>query len=618
MAGSVVDSDEDADLRRAIALSLEDADSNSAANPLHLISDDDDEDNEDDLEKTPVYRQKKNTEARSQPDQKQLDSGATAEPPRPAGIPGLAGLDRKQMEQERLARLAKRKAPDSEQELQGRPTKAKTGPSPGKITHLGTTPRSKDTARSAETKSLPIQSASTDQRRGKALPFPKGVVKKTWAFGFPRTGDDIKIEEVLQKNELQLAVLSSFQWDEEWMLSKIDISKTKIVCIAYASSKEQQEEMRANVPGNAIRFCFPPMQTMGSMHSKLQLLKFPRYLRIVVPTGNLVSYDWGETGVMENMVFIIDLPEIDDPETRAANKLTFFGQELSYFLRAQGLDDGLVRSLEKYDFSATSRYAFIHTIGTSHVNERWKRTGYPGLGRAVSTLGLTSNGEIELDYIVSSLGSVNNELLTAIYYAARGDDGLKEYQERTAKGKKKAPSSSSFADDKFRIYFPSHETISQSRGGKNSAETICAQLKWWNSDKFPRNAVHDSINVRPGLLLHSKIMFVRPHGSASNEHPVAWGYVGSANLSESAWGRLTKDRQTGTPKLACRNWECGVLLPAHKDPSGLHAAAAAAAADTRAPHSLSVFPGTIPVPIVIPSEPYGRTGSKSPWLFLEN
>lgn len=37
------------------------------------------------------------------------------------------------------------------------------------------------------------------------------------------------------------------------------------------------------------------------MHSKLQLLRYPDYLRVVVPTGNLVPYDWGETGVMENV-----------------------------------------------------------------------------------------------------------------------------------------------------------------------------------------------------------------------------------------------------------------------------------------------------------------------------
>lgn len=62
----------------------------------------------------------------------------------------------------------------------------------------------------------------------------------------------------------------------------------------------QKSVMRSNAPPN-IKFRFPAMNGPGSMHSKLQLLRYPDYLRVVVPTGNLVPYDWGETGVMENV-----------------------------------------------------------------------------------------------------------------------------------------------------------------------------------------------------------------------------------------------------------------------------------------------------------------------------
>jgi hypothetical protein len=62
------------------------------------------------------------------------------------------------------------------------------------------------------------------------------------------------------------------------------------------------------------------------------------------------------------MVFIIDLPKIDNPEIRAANKLTPFAEDLSYFLEAQGLDERLVQSFAKYDFSETARYGFVHTM----------------------------------------------------------------------------------------------------------------------------------------------------------------------------------------------------------------------------------------------------------------
>lgn len=41
------------------------------------------------------------------------------------------------------------------------------------------------------------------------------------------------------------------------------------------------------------------------MHSKLMLLAHPEYVRIAVPSSNLVPYDWGEEGgIMENVGII--------------------------------------------------------------------------------------------------------------------------------------------------------------------------------------------------------------------------------------------------------------------------------------------------------------------------
>lgn len=62
------------------------------------------------------------------------------------------------------------------------------------------------------------------------------------------------------------------------------------------------------------------------------------------------------------MVFIIDLPKLQTAEQRDAQELTPFGEELSHFLLAQGLDERLVNSLRNYDFSETSRYGFVHTM----------------------------------------------------------------------------------------------------------------------------------------------------------------------------------------------------------------------------------------------------------------
>jgi hypothetical protein len=133
------------------------------------------------------------------------------------------------------------------------------------------------------------------------------------------------------------------------------------------------------------------------MHSKLQVLKFPDYIRIVVPTGNLVSYDWGETGIMENMVFLIDLPRLPDP---SEHRTTDFSTELCRFLRACQVDEKLVLSLGNYDFSRTKQLAFVHTIPGAHTDELRRRTGYCGLGDAVSRLGLATHNVIDVDLVV--------------------------------------------------------------------------------------------------------------------------------------------------------------------------------------------------------------------------
>ncbi|KAF7517421.1 hypothetical protein G7054_g13826 [Neopestalotiopsis clavispora] len=635
------ESEPDEDLKRAIALSLGqdtiaesgDATQGSRSQNGNNEPDEEDEDDsdDDDLNKTPVYRPKKKTSSEpatkslpvlSRPTQQHDSSQSSA-----SNSLGFLGFDRKKMEEERLARnAAKRKVPDTEQEEQGRESRLRTGAAP-EVSNSTTN----------------NMASSTKCSTSAQLPFPKGVVKKTFAKGFPRTSDDIKLDEILQKEHLQIAVMSSFQWDEEWLAKKIDFKRTSVILVAFANNEQEQQGIadnaRQSFGGTAIKMCFPPMSGMGNMHSKLQLLKFANYLRIVVPTGNLVPYDWGETGVMENMVFIIDLPLLKDPDE--AHVLTPFGEELAFFLRAQGLEQSLVKSLEKYDFSETKGIAFVHSIGTSRAGnaDDWKRTGYCGLGRAISTLGLDTLADVELDYIVSSLGSVNHDLLTAIYYAAQGNDGLKEYNERSARGKRAKAISVKAAlgriNDCLRIYFPSHDTVERSRGG--------TKVSRWRRPRIMQPFDMPGAN---GYVVSRN--YLRP------VQMVELGYVSataSSRESECEAGRAATQQDavspvqelprktahrlglywirepfrkclTGNPKLNCRNWECGVVLspPARTDKhvSDSRAAANNGGAPALAEDDMSVFLGSIPVPIIWPSEAYGRTKTKKPWLFLEN
>lgn len=504
-------SSDDEDLKRAITLSLQDQASTSSK-PKEVINLDSGDDATTDDDQAPCSLSKQVTDPKSE-DETTTDGDtppapAKAEPP-PRPTNSMLGLDRKAMEEERLTR--KRKASISPPPPRKAPRIQKPDPTPQFVATLtsNSTKSNHGTPDSSKKSSIPRLTPPT------SLGFPTGAVKKTYTFGHPRTSSDIKIEEVLQSPTLTLAVLSSFQWDVEWLLRKLDTHRTHLVLVMQAkneSTKQQYTQETADMPN--LRLCFPSMEgQVNCMHSKLMLLSHPKYLRVVVPSANLVPYDWGETGVMENSLFLIDLPRLPPGESTIAEAMTPFGQDLIYFLNAMGLDASIIQSLSHFDFSATRDHAFVHTIGGAHTGDAWRRTGYPGLGRAVQQLNLATTQELQIDFVASSIGSLNRAFLEALYRAAQGDDGLAELSRRTAataNESKKTPTpqqanTTNLLSQNFRIYFPTHRTVSSSTGGTGCGGTICFSSKWYDSPTFPRELMRDCSSTRPGLLMHNKV-----------------------------------------------------------------------------------------------------------------
>lgn len=84
----------------------------------------------------------------------------------------------------------------------------------------------------------------------------------------------------------------------------------------------------------------------------------------------------------------------------------------------------------------------------------------------------------------------------------------------------------------FTMFFPFHPgAVSNNQQG---AGTICFQRRWWDAKTFPKSILRDCKSIRPGVLMHSKIMYIRPSDPSIREGR-CYAYVGSANLSESAW-----------------------------------------------------------------------------------
>lgn len=189
------------------------------------------------------------------------------------------GLDRKKMEEERLARLKKRKAEIPSDASSMPQSDANAGPPARRPRLMDDQPARVAQAPLQRSAPGPNSNSHRDQYAFSSAsasagpPYYKGAVLRTWARGTPRDGD-IKIEEVFQKEELELAVLSSYQWDEDWLMGKLDMRKTKILLIAYAEDDEtvclagEQPPSRYLSP-HGIQGVFPlPSATMKPARSR--------------------------------------------------------------------------------------------------------------------------------------------------------------------------------------------------------------------------------------------------------------------------------------------------------------------------------------------------------------
>jgi len=289
----MADSDSDEDIQRAIALSLQQpSPTESQKNEvIDLISDDEDDDlgaplaargstshsksghdaNNKKIE-VPSARQPSDNEngapfKQMSPTKGDQNMPIRQDPPAANGILGM--MNRKQMEEERRAR-ANKKAMEleaSKEQTDSRKRKAPISP-PAPHNREGRQVMAKLSQETAASSTQSASSATSVDRRKNvpdALPFtentgrvtsgiqyPDGIIKKTWVYGCHRQGDDIKIEEVLQKDDLELAVLSSFQVDPQWVGRKLD-DATKIIWVLQGKDESEVSKSFYSMPTSISR-----------------------------------------------------------------------------------------------------------------------------------------------------------------------------------------------------------------------------------------------------------------------------------------------------------------------------------------------------------------------------
>ncbi|KAJ3217390.1 hypothetical protein HK099_005484, partial [Clydaea vesicula] len=284
------------------------------------------------------------------------------------------------------------------------------------------------------------------------LKFPKGNVFRSCSTNNPITSEHMTISKLLDKNNLKKALFSSFQYDLPWLLSLLpgrvlDLKKILIIDQNQKPGTDinSSREVAVDYLDEFTKIIFPKRQSgYGCMHIKLQLLWFDKYLRVVIGSGNLVSYDWEK---LENVVFVQDFPKIQNDDKVPD---TDFKKQLLNLLKIFSVDEKILKDLESFNYSLASGKLVFSVPGTYKAESpNFKEFGLTRLSTVVKDiLNIKFDGEHSLIYMTSSLGSLTSSWINDLYLVSKGEQPGKTANEKF--------------NDNVKVLFPTKDYVTNS------------------------------------------------------------------------------------------------------------------------------------------------------------
>ncbi|XP_015574204.1 tyrosyl-DNA phosphodiesterase 1 isoform X1 [Ricinus communis] len=429
----------------------------------------------------------------------------------------------------------------------------------------------------------------------------------------------VSITDVIQ-GDIVFAVLSNYMVDIDWLMSACPaLAKVPNVLVLHGEGDGTLEHMKRTKPANWILHKPPLPISFGTHHSKAMLLVYPRGMRIIVHTANLIYVDWNNK---TQGLWMQDFPWKDE---KSQTKGCGFENDLVDYLNTLKWPEFTVKLpalgsftinpsfFKKFDYS-TAAVRLIASVPGYHTGPNLKKWGHMKLRSVLQEC--TFRKEFKnspLAYQFSSLGSLDAKWMTEL--ATSLSSGLSE--DRTPLGLGEP-----------RIIWPTVEDVRCSLEGYAAGNAIPSPLKNVEKDILKKywskwKATHSG---RCRAMPHIKT-FTRYNGQK-----LAWLLLTSANLSKAAWGALQKNNS----QLMIRSYELGVLfLPSSYKNHGCrlsctdHGARSedeyGLLADSEEPKtelvtlmwqgpkdpSSQVIP--LPVPYELPPQPYSSEGEDVPW-----
>ncbi|XP_050215287.1 tyrosyl-DNA phosphodiesterase 1 isoform X1 [Mercurialis annua] len=353
----------------------------------------------------------------------------------------------------------------------------------------------------------------------------------------------VSITDVIQ-GDILVAVLSNYMVDIPWLISACPIlTKVPHVLVLHGEGDGSLELLKRSKPANWILHKPPLPISFGTHHSKAMFLIYPRGVRIIIHTANLIFVDWNNKS---QGLWMQDFPWKDE---KSQAKGCAFENDLIDYLNALKWPGFTVKLPElgnvtinpsffkKFDYgNATVR--LIASVPGYHSGANLKKWGHMKLRTILEECIFAKEFKNSpLAFQFSSLGSLDAKWLSEL--ATSLSSGLT--QDKTPLGLGEP-----------RIIWPTVENVRCSLEGYAAGNAIPSPSKNVEKDFLKKywskwKATHTG---RCRAMPHIKT-FTRYNGQN-----LAWLLLTSANLSKAAWGALQKNNS----QLMIRSYELGVLF----------------------------------------------------------
>ncbi|KAF5474729.1 hypothetical protein F2P56_006600 [Juglans regia] len=362
----------------------------------------------------------------------------------------------------------------------------------------------------------------------------------------------VSLSDVIQ-GDILIAILSNYMVDIDWLLPACPaLGKIPHVLVVHGEGDGTLDHMKRNKPANWILHKPPLPISFGTHHSKAMILVYPKGVRIIVHTANLIYVDWNNKS---QGLWMQDFPWKDQ---NSPSKGCGFENDLIDYLSALKWPEFCVKLpalgnfninptfFRKFDYS-NAAVRLIASVPGYHRGTNLKKWGHMKLRTVLQEC--TFDKEFKkspLAYQFSSLGSLDEKWLAEL--ASSMSSGFSEDKTPLGLGE---PC----------IIWPTVEDVRCSLEGYAAGNAIPSPLKNVEKEFLKKYWA----KWRAGHTGRCRAM---PHiktYTRYNGQQLAWFLLTSANLSKAAWGALQKNNT----QLMIRSYELGVLfLPSSTERHG--------------------------------------------------